>query len=156
MAERLLQDRRIIRDAGRDIRALSDEQEGLIIADRDAGIVLPGIADGKLVGVLQRHRPVKGQRIPADRLRRCSRRFVCLRRLRRGCTGSQHQQERRQQNQIPLFHSAAASVAESKVSVYSISCGVLMAVVSPMTVSAVSNAATGISNVEPFSVDRTS
>ena len=66
------------------------------------------------------------------------------------------QQQRGKKRQKKLFHSAGLSVADPKFRVYSISCGVLMAVVSPMTVRSVSKAATGISNVEPGSVVRTS
>ena len=56
--------------------------------------------------------------------------------------------------EIAAFHRYFASIrdAEAKVSVYSISCGVLMATVSPTTSSGVSRAATGISKVELPSV----
>ena len=55
---------------------------------------------------------------------------------------------------IAAFHRYFASIrdAEAKVSVYSISCGVLMATVSPTTSSGVSRAVTGISKVELLSV----
>ena len=66
------------------------------------------------------------------------------------------QQQRGKKRQKKLFHPAGVSVADAKFRVYSISCGVLMAVVSPMTVRSVSKASTGISNVEPGSVDNTS
>ena len=56
--------------------------------------------------------------------------------------------------EIAAFHRYFASIrdAEAKVSVYSISCGVLMATVSPTTSSGVSRAVTGISKVELPSV----
>ena len=61
------------------------------------------------------------------------------------------------QRKDPRLHSpAACRLADEKFRVYSISWGVLMAVVSPMTVRLVSKASTGISNVEPGSVDNTS
>ena len=66
------------------------------------------------------------------------------------------QQQRQYRGGQPFHWAASTAVAESKVRVYSISWGVLMAVVSPITVSGVSSARTGISKVEPPSVVRTS
>ena len=151
------QDGHIRGDAVRHGRVPGDDEECLIVADREARIVLARVGNRKLRGVLKRERPVKRQVVPRNRACR-----LALRRFRRGGlllrrgAGREGQQQRGEERYKELLHSAAVSVAESKFSVYSISCGVLIAVVSPMTVSSVSKAATGISNVEPGSVVRTS
>ena len=72
-----------------------------------------------------------------------------------GAEGQDHQRRQQPGEKTPHW-AASTAVADLKVRVYSISWGVLMAVVSPMTVSGVSSARTGISKVEPPSVVRTS
>ena len=132
MVQRLLQDGHVLRHACRDRRTLGHEQKRLILADGDARIVLRGCGCGLL---------------------RCG---LLGRGLLRGGAAAQ-QQKRQQQRKDPRLHSpAACRLADEKFRVYSISWGVLMAVVSPMTVRSVSKASTGISNVEPGSVDNTS
>ena len=156
-AERLLQNRHVRRYAGGDGRALGHEQERLIVADRKTLVSIPRVGDGKLRGIAQRECLVEGQIVPRDGSGRLGLRRLLRRRLLLGRgAGAERQQQRGKERQNPPFHSAALSDAEAKFSVYSISCGVLIAVVSPTTVRSVSKAATGISNVEPGSVERTS
>ena len=161
MVQRLLQDGHVLRHARRDRRALGHEQKRLILADGDARIVLARIADRELLGVGEGQRAVKRQAVPRGcgcGLLECGLLGCGL--LRRGLLrggAAAQQQKRQQQRKDPRLHSpAACRLADEKFRVYSISWGVLMAVVSPMTVRSVSKASTGISNVEPGSVDNTS
>ena len=136
-------------------RALRYQQVHPVVVDGDALVALSGILYGKLLGIAQGHGTVKDQLIPryGGSLSICFGRGVC----RAAGTEGQHQQQQRQYRGGQPFHWAASTaVVESKVRVYSISWGVLMAVVSPITVSGVSSARTGISKVEPPSVVRTS
>ena len=159
--KRLAQDGDARWDIFRDGSVFCDEQKFLIAADGKKCVAAFCVADRKLRGVGQRKGRIKAQLLPL----RCGARFqfcglLCggLLRLRflllRRAAGKQQQRGKKRQKK--LFHPAGVSVADAKFRVYSISWGVLMAVVSPMTVRSVSKAATGISNVEPGSVVRTS
>ena len=156
MVQRLLQDGHVLRHARRDRRTLGHEQKRLILADGDARIVLARVGNRELLGVGEGQRTVKRQAVPRDYGRGLLRCGLLGRGLLRGGAAAQHQ-KRQQQRKDPRLHSSAACrLADEKFRVYSISWGVLMAVVSPMTVRSVSKASTGISNVEPGSVDNTS
>ena len=135
-------------------RALRYQQVHPVVVDGDALVALSGILYGKLLGIAQGHGTVKDQLIPryGGSLSICFGRGVC----RAAATEGQHQQQRQYRGGQPFHWAASTAVVESKVRVYSISWGVLMAVVSPITVSGVSSARTGISKVEPPSVVRTS
>ena len=155
LIQRLLQNGDAGGDALRHRRALRYQQVHPVVVDGDALVALSGILYGKLLGIAQGHGTVKDQLIPryGSSLSICFGRGVC----RAAATEGQHQQQQRQYRGGQPFHWAASTaVVESKVRVYSISWGVLMAVVSPITVSGVSSARTGISKVEPPSVVRTS
>ena len=155
MVQRLLQDGHVLRHACRDRRTLGHEQKRLILADGDARIVLARVGNRELLGVGEGQRAVKRQAVP----RGCGCGLLRCGLLGRGLLrAAQHSSKKRQQQRKdPRLHSpAACRLADEKFRVYSISWGVLMAVVSPMTVRSVSKASTGISNVEPGSVDNTS
>ena len=156
MVQRLLQDGHVLRHARRDRRTLGHEQKRLILADGDARIVLARVGNRELLGVGEGQRAVKRQAVPRGCGRGLLRCGLLGRGLLRGGAAAQ-QQKRQQQRNDPRLHSpTACRLADEKFRVYSISWGVLMAVVSPMTVRSVSKASTGISNVEPGSVDNTS
>ena len=135
-------------------RALRYQQVHPVVVDGNALVALSGILYGKLLGIAQGHGTVKDQLIPryGDSLSICFGRGVC----RAAATEGQHQQQRQYRGGQPFHWAASTTVVESKVRVYSISWGVLIAVVSPITVSGVSSARTGISKVEPPSMVRTS
>ena len=135
-------------------RALRYQQVHPVVVDGNALVALSGILYGKLLGIAQGHGTVKDQLIPryGDSLSIGFGRGVC----RAAATEGQHQQQRQYRGGQPFHWAASTTVVESKVRVYSISWGVLIAVVSPITVSGVSSARTGISKVEPPSVVRTS
>ena len=118
------------------LRAFGHEEEAVFPGDRHQRAALRVKRDRELIGVAQLHR---GGLRPARRFRL---------RLR----AAAERQRREQQQKKPFFHGAAVIAAELKHSVYSISCGWLMAVVSAITPSARSNAATGIQKTELPSV----
>ena len=135
-------------------RALRYQQVHPVVVDGDALVALSGILYGKLLGIAQGHGAVKDQLVP----RHGGGLPVCLGggvSRAAGAEGQDHQRRQQPGEKTPHW-AASTAVVESKVRVYSISWGVLMAVVSPITVSGVSSARTGISKVEPPSVVRTS
>ena len=135
-------------------RALRYQQVHPVVVDGDALVALSGILYGKLLGIAQGHGAVKDQLVP----RHGGGLPVCLGGgvSRAAGTEGQDRQRRQQSGEKAPHWAASTAVEESKVRVYSISWGVLMAVVSPITVNGVSSARTGISKVEPPSVVRTS
>ena len=134
--------------------ALRHQQVHPVIVDGDAFVALSGVLHSELLRVAQGHGTVKDQLVP----RYGGGLSVCFDGSVSRAAGAEGQdRQRRQQPGEKTPHWAASTaVEESKVRVYSISWGVLMAVVSPITVSGVSSARTGISKVEPPSVVRTS
>ena len=154
LIQRLLQNGDLLRHALRYRRALRHQQVHPVVVDGDTLVALTGVLHGELLGVAQGHGAVEVQLVP----RHGGGLSVCLGGGVSRAAGTEGQDcQRRQQSGEKTPHWAASTaVEESKVRVYSISWGVLMAVVSPITVSGVSSARTGISKVEPPSVVRTS
>ena len=154
LIQRLLQNGDAGGDTIRYRRALRYQQVHPVVADGNALVAFSGILYGKLLGIAQGHGTVKDQLIP----RHGGGLPVCFGGGVSRAAGAEGQdcQRRQQSGEKTLHWAASTAVEESKVRVYSISWGVLMAVVSPITVSGVSSAQTGISKVEPPSVVRTS
>ena len=122
---------------------LGDDEEPPGVRDVDHHIAALIAVGGKLGGIVQRIAVVEHEGCCIGRG------GLVLPAARKGEGGG-----RQGFQKIAAFHRYFASIrdAEAKVSVYSISCGVLMATVSPTTSSGVSRAATGISKVELPSV----
>ena len=154
LIQRLLQNGDAGGDALRYRRALRYQQVHPVVADGNALVAFSGVLHGELLGVAQGHGAVKDQLVP----RHGGGLPVCFGGGVSRAAGAEGQdcQRRQQSGEKTLHWAASTAVEESKVRVYSISWGVLMAVVSPITVSGVSSARTGISKVEPPSVVRTS
>ena len=151
LVERLLQYGHSLRHAARHICALRHEQEFLILPDGDELIILSRIRNGKLLSVSKRHRFFKRKLPP-----RKGGLPAALAVLRRSAGAERQRGQCGKQRAQKAFHPFTSALEASNVSVYSISCGVLMAVVSPMTASGVSSAETGTSNVEPSSFESAS
>ena len=133
---------------------LRHQQVYPVVVDGDALVAVPGVLHGELLRVAQGHGTVEDQLVP----RHGGGLFACFAggvSRAAGAEGQDHQRRQQPGEKTPHW-AASTAVEESKVRVYSISWGVLMAVVSPITVSGVSSARTGISKVEPPSVVRTS
>ena len=154
LIQRLLQNGDTGGHALRYRRALRYQQVHPVVADGDTLVAFTGVLHGELLGVAQGHGAVKDQLVPrhGGGLPVCFGGGVS----RAAGTEGQDRQRRQQSGEKAPHWAASTAVEESKVRVYSISWGVLMAVVSPITVSGVSSARTGISKVEPPSVVRTS
>ena len=122
---------------------LGDDEEPPGVRDVDHHIAALIAVGGKLGGIVQRIAVVEHEGCCIGRG------GLVLPAARKGEGGG-----RQGFQEIAAFHRYFASIrdAEAKVSVYSISCGVLMATVSPTTSSGVSRAVTGISKVELPSV----
>ena len=154
LVQRLLQNGDTGRYPVRHSCTLRHQQVYPVVVDGDALVAVPGVLHGELLRVAQGHGTVEDQLVP----RHGGGLSVCFAggvSRAAGAEGQDHQRRQQPGEKTPHW-AASTAVADLKVRVYSISWGVLMAVVSPMTVSGVSSARTGISKVEPPSVVRTS
>ena len=154
LVQRLLQNGDTGRYPVRHSCTLRHQQVYPVVVDGDALVAVPGVLHGELLRVAQGHGTVEDQLVP----RHGGGLFACFAGgvgRAAGAEGQDHQRRQQPGEKTPHW-AASTAVEESKVRVYSISWGVLMAVVSPITVSGVSSARTGISKVEPPSVVRTS
>ena len=153
LVQRLLQNRHRIRYFFRHRHILPHHQVGLVLADGQQLIALLAVGHRKTCGIAQWHNLLKQELLIARCLRGRLRLRLGRGHILRPTAGGQQQGQAEDKQNQPFFH-FATTVAESKVMAYSISWGVLIAVVSAATSIFRSSASTGISNREPPSVVR--
>ena len=143
--QRLLQHHDICVQTVRHGRVFRNDQITCVVLHGNERIAAVIVIDRKTLGILQIHAVGRLHVAPRDRRLR-----LCGRLPSSSAAGQTAEQQCR--TQAPCCNSshfaAGAMDAESKRSVYSISCGSLIAVVSATTGIAQSKPATGISNVE--------